>query len=119
MFCFRDNIHYVKKRIDRVVISFVVCDSRFNESLNLVKSSLLFSRTPLYFIIFSDDKLRNNFSKTLNEWKKILGDNLEFEIRRIVFPEEHRDEWMNLFSKCAAQRLFIPVRFFLTLKLYF
>ncbi|XP_047509946.1 glucoside xylosyltransferase 1 [Pieris napi] len=104
----RDNVYYVTKNVDRVVISFVVCDSRFNESLNLIKSSLLFSSSPLYFIIFADDKLRNNFSITLNKWKKILGDNLKFEIQRIVFPEEHKEEWMNLFSKCAAQRLFIP-----------
>lgn len=111
MACFRNNIYSLSKNKDRVVISFVVCDSRFNESLNVVKSSLIFSSTPLYFIIFADDKLRNNFSVTLNEWKKIVGDNLEFELQRIIFPDEHREEWMNLFSKCAAQRLFIPVSF--------
>ncbi|CAK1550519.1 unnamed protein product [Leptosia nina] len=93
---------------DRVIISFVVCDSRFTESLNVIKSSLIFTSTPLYFIIFTDDKLKSNFSLTLNEWKDVLGDKLDFELHKINFPEAHSEEWLNLFSKCAAQRLFIP-----------
>lgn len=107
--CYRENISLFRERNDRVVISFVVCDLRFHESLNVIKSSLLFTSTPLYFIIFTDEKLIRNFSVILNEWKRKVGNDLEFELQMINFPEAHRDEWMNLFSKCAAQRLFIPV----------
>ncbi|XP_045502972.1 glucoside xylosyltransferase 1 [Colias croceus] len=95
-------------KTQRVVISFVVCDSRFNESLNVIKSALLFTKSPLLFIIFTDQKLKPLFKSTLTEWKNIIGEKLEFELQRINFPEAHKDDWMNLFSKCAAQRLFIP-----------
>ncbi|XP_068619089.1 glucoside xylosyltransferase 1 [Battus philenor] len=92
----------------RIVMSFVVCDSRFNESLNVIKSVLLFTKTPVYFVIFTDDKLRGLFNNTLQKWKTIVEGRLDFELQRIFFPEEHAEDWMNLFSKCAAQRLFIP-----------
>ncbi|XP_014372030.2 glucoside xylosyltransferase 1 [Papilio machaon] len=92
----------------RIIMSFVVCDSRFNESLNVIKSVLIFTKTPVHFVIFTDDKLRNLFNDTLNKWKSLLGDQLDFELQGIHFPEAHKEDWMNLFSKCAAQRLFIP-----------
>ncbi|KPI92277.1 Glucoside xylosyltransferase 1 [Papilio xuthus] len=89
-------------------MSFVVCDSRFNESLNVIKSVLIFTKTPVHFVIFTDDKLRHLFNDTLSKWKSLLGDQLDFELQGIHFPEAHKEDWMNLFSKCAAQRLFIP-----------
>ncbi|XP_047536978.1 glucoside xylosyltransferase 1 isoform X1 [Vanessa atalanta] len=97
-----------KPFIDRIVISFVVCDSRFNESLNVIKSVLLFTKTPVYFVIFTDNKLRSQFNETLHKWKPMFDNQLDFELQRIKFPEAHEEDWMNLFSKCAAQRLFIP-----------
>lgn len=94
------------------MISFVVCDKRFNESLNVIKSVLIFTKSPVYFVIFSDDILRSQFNITLTKWRAILNDQFDFELQRINFPEAHEDDWMNLFSKCAAQRLFIPVSIF-------
>ncbi|XP_013135812.1 PREDICTED: glucoside xylosyltransferase 1 isoform X2 [Papilio polytes] len=93
----------------RIVMSFVVCDSRFNESLNVIKSVLMFTKTPVHFVIFTDDKLRSLFKDTLGKWKSLVGDQLDFELQGIHFPEAHKEDWMNLFSKCAAQRLFIPI----------
>lgn len=95
-------------QIERVVLSFVVCDSRFNESLNVVKSVLLFSRVHIHLVIFADDNLRPKFKETLTKWKQITNNQLDFELHRVSFPQEHEQDWMNLFSKCAAQRLFIP-----------
>ncbi|XP_063367598.1 glucoside xylosyltransferase 1 [Cydia amplana] len=94
--------------INRIVLSFVVCDSRFNESLNVVKSVLLFTKTPVHFVIFTDDNLKLKFNDTLSNWRVLTDYQLDFELHSINFPEEHVDDWMNLFSKCAAQRLFIP-----------
>ncbi|KAJ8723890.1 hypothetical protein PYW07_007870 [Mythimna separata] len=93
---------------ERVVLSFVVCDSRFNESLNVVKSVLLFTRVRVHFVIFADDSLRPKFNETLTRWRHLTNNQLEFELHEVSFPEEHEQDWMNLFSKCAAQRLFIP-----------
>lgn len=100
------------KEADRVILSFVVCDARFNESLNVVKSVLLFTRAPVYFVIFADDSLRPRFNETLTLWKQLTNSQLDFELHKVSFPEEHAEDWMNLFSKCAAQRLFIPVSWY-------
>ncbi|XP_075982491.1 glucoside xylosyltransferase 1 shams [Anticarsia gemmatalis] len=96
------------KDTQKIVLSFVVCDSRFNESLNVVKSVLLFTRAPLHFVIFADDSLRPQFNDTMTKWRHLTNNQLDFELHKVSFPEEHADDWMNLFSKCAAQRLFIP-----------
>lgn len=80
-----------------------------NESLNVVKSVLLFTKSLVHFVIFTDEQLISKFNFTLTNWKKIKP-NLDFELHRIKFPESHEEDWLNLFSKCAAQRLFIPVR---------
>ncbi|XP_030035726.2 glucoside xylosyltransferase 1 isoform X2 [Manduca sexta] len=102
------NDGMMKTLSEKVVLSFVVCDSRFNESLNVVKSVLLFTPNPVHFVIFTDDSLRKKFEKILNKWGDITNNQLTFELHKINFPEAHREDWMNLFSKCAAQRLFIP-----------
>ncbi|XP_026760574.1 glucoside xylosyltransferase 1 [Galleria mellonella] len=97
-----------KEDVERIVLSFVVCDSRYNESLNVVKSVLIFTKTPVYFVIFTDENLKPKFNDTLNKWRSLTNNQLDFELQKINFPEAHEEDWMNLFSKCAAQRLFIP-----------
>ncbi|KAJ2953346.1 hypothetical protein O0L34_g936 [Tuta absoluta] len=94
--------------IKRIVISFVVCDSRFNESLNVVKSVLIFSKTPVHFVIFTEDELIPNFQDILSEWRDVINVQLSFELHLINFPEPHGKEWLHLFKKCSSQRLFIP-----------
>lgn len=98
-----------RTRPEKIVLSFVVCDSRFNESLNVIKSALLFTKTPLHFVIFSDEVLRPLFNKTLSSWRILTNFQLNFELQNINFPGANKQDWLNLFSKCAAQRLFIPV----------
>ncbi|XP_053614083.1 glucoside xylosyltransferase 1-like isoform X2 [Plodia interpunctella] len=93
---------------EKIVLSFVVCDSRFEESLNVIKSVLLFTKTSVHFIIFTEEKLKPKFMDILNKWEVITSKQFDFELKSIQFPEAHRKDWMNLFSKCAAQRLFLP-----------
>ncbi|KAI5643077.1 glycosyl transferase family 8 domain-containing protein [Phthorimaea operculella] len=94
--------------IKRIVISFVVCDSRFKESLNVVKSVLLFTKTPVHFVIFTEDELIPKFQGILSEWRDVIDGQLSFELHLINFPEPHGKEWLNLFKKCSSQRLFMP-----------
>ncbi|CAH2258307.1 jg10527 [Pararge aegeria aegeria] len=97
-----------KNYVDQIVISFVVCETRFHESLNVIKSVLIFTKTPVYFVIFTDETLRSQFVETLTKWKVLVNNQLDFELQKIEFPKAHEEDWLNLFSKCAAQRLFIP-----------
>lgn len=64
----------------------------------------------MHFVIFTDDVLWIKFNETLTKIMNTVGhDQLGFELHKISFPEPNREDWLNLFSKCAAQRLFIPV----------
>ncbi|KOB64239.1 putative GLT8D3 protein, partial [Operophtera brumata] len=94
----------------KIVISFVVCDSRFNESINVVKSILLFTRVHVHFVIFADDVLWVKLIETLTNFKVVTNNQLGYELHKINFPEPHKEFWLNLFRKCAAQRLFLPDR---------
>ncbi|XP_049877470.1 glucoside xylosyltransferase 1-like [Pectinophora gossypiella] len=98
----------ITRTVDRIVLSFVVCDSRFNESLNVVKSMLIFTKTPVHLVIFTEDDLMSKFKDVLTQWRRLTSNQLDFELHKINFPEAHKEDWMNLFRKCAAQRLFIP-----------
>lgn len=91
------------------MVSFVVCNGRLNESLNVVKSLLLFTRAPIHLVIFADDIRRSQLKQTLTKWKRLTANQLQFEIHMINFPTSHEDYWLNLFRKCASQRLFFPV----------
>ncbi|KAL4718764.1 hypothetical protein ACJJTC_003361, partial [Scirpophaga incertulas] len=97
-----------REHTESIVISFVVCDSRFNESLNVVKSVLLFTKKPVHFVIFADTKLTPQFRETLSLYETLTKNQLSFELQKVTFPREQEEDWLNLFSKCAAQRLFIP-----------
>lgn len=96
---------------ERVVVSFVVCDERFSEALNVVKSVLVFTGTPVLFVIFADELLKPKFNETLTKWKSAVENQFDFELHKIEFPKAYEEDWTNLFKKCAAQRLFMPVRF--------
>lgn len=75
----------------------------------MIKSVLLFTKTPVHIVIFTDEISRPHFHETLTKWKTIVDGQMDFELQKIKFPEAHEEDWLNLFSKCAAQRLFIPV----------
>lgn len=63
----------------------------------------------MHFVIFTDDNLWIKFNEKLTKMKALTNNRLGFELHKISFPEPNREDWLNLFSKCAAQRLFIPV----------
>ena len=90
-----------------ITLAVVACGDRFEETVVMLKSALLLTKSPLRFIIFADDDLYNNFPKIISPWKKYKSD-LSFEIRRITFPGNSKIDWKTLFKPCAAQRLFLP-----------
>uniref|UniRef100_A0A6B2EA77 UDP-D-xylose:beta-D-glucoside alpha-1,3-D-xylosyltransferase n=1 Tax=Phlebotomus kandelakii TaxID=1109342 RepID=A0A6B2EA77_9DIPT len=98
------------KRPDEVVIAVVTCGSRLHETLNMLKSVLLFNTNeyPLKFVIITEESLMTSFSEKLGDWKELLKDSFTFELMTLTFPEKNREEWINLFKPCAAQRLFLP-----------
>lgn len=63
-FCFRKNV------TEEIVIAVVTCGLRATESLNMVKSALIFNtnRNPLRFIIITENNLMDEFRE-----KVIIG----------------------------------------------
>lgn len=101
---------------DVIHIAVVVCGSRSNETLVMMKSALIFSKCHIKFIIFGDSEASTRIESAVGSWPKSLTDRLELRTLPIMFPPEHAEEWKKLFKPCASQRLFLPViMFYLTL----
>lgn len=90
-------------------LSLVACGDREKESVILLKSAVLFTKTPLVFHIFAELHLQDYFRRQIDFWPDDLRTRVEYHIYNLSFPSgEKPNEWKNLFKPCASQRLFIP-----------
>ncbi|XP_072386802.1 glucoside xylosyltransferase 1-like [Diabrotica undecimpunctata] len=95
------------KRSD-IVVAVVACGDRLFETLNMLKSALMFSKEKLNFIIVSEERLIDSFNEKLGEWKAFMNNGFTFKVLPLTFPSDNPLEWKKLFKPCAAQRLFLP-----------
>ncbi|KAG4080157.1 hypothetical protein HA402_008228 [Bradysia odoriphaga] len=115
------NTHHTKQITERmvmstpkapneIVISVVSCGMRLQETLNMLKSALMFNvdKVALKFIIVTETSSIASFREKLEDWLVLTKNEFTFEILPLTFPEKHKNEWKNLFKPCAAQRLFLP-----------
>ncbi|XP_053614084.1 glucoside xylosyltransferase 2-like [Plodia interpunctella] len=93
---------------EKIFLCLAVCESRFEEAIIAIKSLLLFTKNPVHFIIFTEEKLKPKFTEILNQWIGSPSTLFYFDLKSIKFPDAHRDVWLNLFLRCSAQRLFLP-----------
>lgn len=99
-------------RSQEIVLAVVACNyHRLPETLNMLKSALLFNQNKEYlkFVIITENELMTSFKEKLDDWKEIT-DSFTYEILPLTFPDSNKEAWKNLFKPCAAQRLFLPVR---------
>lgn len=93
-----------------IVIVVVSCGMRQQETLNLLKSAIIFGfEHRLKFIVMTEDSLMTGFREKLEDWSSITKNKFTFQVLPLIFPKENEAEWRNLFKPCAAQRLFLPV----------
>lgn len=94
-----------------IVIVVVSCGMRQLETLNLLKSAIIFGfEHRLKFIVITEDNLMTGFREKLEDWVALTKNQFTFQVLPLQFPKENEAEWRNLFKPCAAQRLFLPVR---------
>lgn len=106
------NISTKPQKFDNeIVICVVACGTdRFDESLTMLKSALVFSKRPLRFIVISEISLIPAFIEKLTDWKENINKTFNFVVKPISFPNiSNVGMWRKLFKPCAAQRLFLPV----------
>lgn len=96
---------------DEIVIAVVACNQRLSETLNMIKSAILFNydNAPLKFIVIAETELIKSFEEKLEDWQEVMKNTFTYAVLPLTFPELNRNEWRNLFKPCAAQRLFLPV----------
>ncbi|XP_030633612.1 glucoside xylosyltransferase 2 [Chanos chanos] len=99
----------VTKAEDVMHLAVVACGNRLEETLNMVKSALLFSVKKIKFHIFAEHDLSSQFKKGLSNWPHPFSSKFEYTIYPITFSVGNAEEWKKLFKPCAAQRLFLPV----------
>ncbi|XP_058454950.1 glucoside xylosyltransferase 2-like [Malaya genurostris] len=91
-------------------IALVVCGDRYNESMNMIKSAIIFNQNqyPLKFIVIAEEQLKQNFVADLTDWQENNTNIFKFELHSPAFPSEHENQWKALFKPCSVQRLFFP-----------
>ncbi|XP_016126601.1 glucoside xylosyltransferase 2-like [Sinocyclocheilus grahami] len=94
---------------DVMHLAVVACGNRLDETLNMVKSALLFSIQKIKFHIFAEENLAEQFEKGFSQWPQTVSSRFHYSIYPITFSVGNADEWKKLFKPCAAQRLFLPV----------
>lgn len=93
-----------------IVICVVSCGMRQQETLNLLKSAIIFGLGHrLRFFVMTEENLMTGFREKLDDWANIMKNQFTFQVLPLIFPKENGAEWRNLFKPCAAQRLFLPV----------
>ena len=112
-----------KEILEEIVIAVVVCGDRVNETILMIKSAVLFSRSPIKVIIFGDDNALLSLKQSSSHyWSYNSQDDdghisstsplyrkAKLDLRPITFPSDKAEEWKKLFKPCASQRLFLPV----------
>ncbi|XP_019871716.1 glucoside xylosyltransferase 1 [Aethina tumida] len=103
----KHEIRQTFKRSD-IVVAVVACGDRLYETLNMLKSALMFSKEKLNFIVVAEDDLIESFNEKLGEWRSFTNNAFKYKVLPLTFPEKDAHEWRKLFKPCAAQRLFLP-----------
>ncbi|XP_074030303.1 glucoside xylosyltransferase 1 [Leptinotarsa decemlineata] len=91
-----------------IVVAVVACGDRLYETLNMLKSALMFSKKKLNFVVVAEDRLIGSFNEKLGEWRAFMNNAFTFQVLPLTFPSDNPLEWKKLFKPCAAQRLFLP-----------
>ncbi|XP_029909021.1 glucoside xylosyltransferase 1 isoform X3 [Myripristis murdjan] len=105
----RSGTTFKENRDERIHLAVVACGPRLEETVNMLKSAVLFSKKPLHFHIFAEDHLHDSFRSALDSWPSLVQARFNFTTYPITFPSENANEWKKLFKPCASQRLFLPV----------
>lgn len=92
---------------DSIHLSIVVCGDRGNESITLIKSAILFTKSYIIIHIFAEEELHSSLQYQLNSWPSLARKKFEYHLYGIIYPDSDQ-EWKMLFKPCASQRLFIP-----------
>ncbi len=91
-------------------LSAVACGDRAPETLVLLKSALMFTKSKLHFFIFTESNLKQVFVEQFEKWPAFIKNRFQYTIEETSFPNENQNEWRQLFKLCASQRIFLPVR---------
>lgn len=88
----------------------VVCNDRAPEALTMLKSAVMFSKSPVHFHIFVEDKLRSEMALTMDKWLDVRSGRVEYFMYEVRYPDGQNSEaWRTFFKPCATMRLFIPL----------
>merc|ERR1719454_436227 len=97
---------------DTVELAVVGCKGphkdSVGESLNMIKSAILFTNSKLHVNIFTD--AGNDFEEQLSAWPPAYLGKFSYSINPIEYPltEEEIGEYRDWWGPCASFRLFLP-----------
>lgn len=98
----------IKDDEEIINLSVVACGDRVPETLNLLKSALMFTQSSLHFYIITEPDLKQLFIYQFQQWPHFIQNKFKFTLIEPKFPAQNGLEWRQLFKLCASQRLFLP-----------
>lgn len=106
---YNNKVYSFGDRLADIKLAVVLCGERLNQTVVTLKSAIIFSKSPLHFIIIADENNRQLIKNEILKWPRSTLNRLSFEIHPIKFPNGSEGaEWKKLFKLCACQRLFLP-----------
>lgn len=103
------HIEKVQKPIQDMYLAVVCCGDRFQETITMLKSAVMFTQEKINLLVVSETSLIERFNEKLAEWQETLNYKFGYRVLPLSFPVDNKKEWKKLFKPCAAQRLFLPV----------
>ncbi|XP_055047075.2 glucoside xylosyltransferase 1 [Misgurnus anguillicaudatus] len=90
-------------------LAVVACGQRRREAVNMLKTAAMLSSRAMRFHIFAENQLHASIKATLDSWPAFISLKFSYVVHPISFPNDHHEEWSQLFKPCASQRLFLPM----------
>ena len=100
-------------------VAAVVCRDRLEETMNMVKSILIFTNQQVRFHIVAERDLQHEVQRKFESFPGNVKQHFQFTIYNLSYPPgEDEVAWKKLFKTCASQRLFLLVILCLHIQLY-
>ncbi|CAF0713887.1 unnamed protein product [Brachionus calyciflorus] len=82
--------------------------SRIDETFNMIKSSVINTKSPIHFYIFTEFENQDLFKIEFKKWPRNFVKKFNFEFLEPEFPKSNDIDWKGMYAPCSAQRLFLP-----------
>ena len=105
----RKELASYERKNETIHVAVTCCGSETSQLLTLFKSLVIFSSNASAILHIFVDPVQTNVLLLSIELDLIYQTNVNYIVYEIAFPTTSRQDWEQLFKRCASQRLFLPL----------